>query len=310
METLFDLVNPKIVDDIHEDQVNHRLNRNESVRVVHVPVVSIVDHPDNKKMYLDIEDEQCFQNLKQDILENGIIHIPVCKKHNGEYVLVDGHRRISVVRALINEGYSQFDSIDIKLIHFDHRFDELEYMLSANVKVRKPSDYSRMMQISAYSQIYDYRRENNEVSKEVTRSSFVAKQMLMGERQVNKFLYIRNRFSDDDIKALLSDSRNSINAFYSSLKAKGDEYELQFEHKPGLRIKSNKKHDKTINLTQKQRQTVLKYTSDMTKLIDASEQVLAIINGDKDLSIKIKRLSKSLQTTIDYLNTQVLTDNL
>jgi len=302
METLFDQINPKITETILNEDMKYRMSSNEPVTIVHVPVASIVDHPDNHLIYLEIEDAQSFQNLKQDIFENGIIHIPVCKKSGGDFVLVDGHRRLAVIRALIHEGHTQFDSIDIKLIRFSSEIDELDYMLAANVKVRKPSDYSRMMQIAAYSKIYDDRRKNNFIKKEMSRSNFIAQHMLMSERQVNKFLYIHNRFSKDEIKELLTDPSNTINRFYASLKAKGDEYELHYENKPGVRLPSPQRKEKTFHLTVKEKQFLNKFVSDLSKVEYKNEQLLIVLYSQKELSNQLKRFSKSLSKTIETIH--------
>lgn len=302
MENQYDLFNQKIIDEIHDEVEDFRINSNTRVRIVNTLVENIFDHPDNHLIYLGIEDELTSLTLKKDILENGIIHIPVCKKKGSDYILVDGHRRLRAIRALFAEGYTQFESIDIKVVSFDDATDELEFMLAANVKVRRPSDFSRMMQISAYSKIYDQRRKNNQISKDVSRSSYIANHMQMSERQTDKFLYIRNRFSSEEIKDLLDNPSVTINSFYGSLKSKGDDYELLYENKPGNRLITKEKEVKMFKLNKKERQIIDKFASDLIKLMETNEKALLVLNGQKDISIRLKRLSKSLITTVELLN--------
>lgn len=303
MESFNDLFNQQIMDDLDDSkQRMSKMNLNEKVHILHVPIESIVEHPDNHKIYLKLEDEIFFENLKQDILENGIIHIPVCIKKGSDFVLVDGHRRIAAIRALYAEGYTQFEAVDIKVVSFENNTDELEFMLAANVKVRKHSDYSKMMQISAYSKIYDQRRQNQQLSKGLTKSCYIAKHMQMGERQINKYLYIRNKFSDEAIKQLLEQPEVTINSFYASLKAKSDEYDYQFENKPGVRLAPQSKKHKQFDLNKKERQLMERFTSSLDKVIELNEDVISIIQNDTMISKRLKRLNKNIIATIQLLS--------
>lgn len=265
-------------------------------------------HPDNHVIYLNYEDETHLDVLKQDILENGIIHLPVCRYKGDEYILVDGHRRLAAIRALVEEGHQQFASIDIKVVDFDNSTDEREFMLSANVKVRKPSEYTRMMQIAAYASIYDERRKNHQSVKGLSKPSYIAKHMQMSERQVNKFLYIRNNFDNAYIKQLLEDPSNTINSFYSAIKSKGDEFDQQFQNKPGLRLQAKKPEQKQLKLNKKEKQLTTKLASDLQDLIQTNEKVLVFLQNDRSISVRLKRLTRSLLTTEALLRDLIAKD--
>lgn len=303
MDNFYDLFNKQILDEIESsDQKTTKINSNEKAQILHVPIEKIVEHPDNHKIYLKIEDEVYFDNLMQDIMENGIIHIPVCIKKGSDFILVDGHRRVMAVKALYAEGYAQFESIDIKVVSFENSTDELEFMLAANVKVRKHSDYSKMMQISAYAKIYDQKRKDMQLPKGLTKSSYIAKNMQMGERQVNKYLYIRNNFDDKTIKQLLEQPEVTINSFYSSLKSKSEEYENQFENKPGVRLAPKKKVAKPFAINKKERLLTERLASNLYKMIELNDEVITILQSTSIISKRLKRFRKSLEQATQLLD--------
>ncbi len=235
----------------------------------------LIPHPKNTTLHPEVEDEKEIERIKQSILEQGLINPICCKEENGRYVILSGHLRHKALTCLVNEGYEHYHEIQVKIVSFDTEEDELEYLLDANALTRRTTDYTKMMHIATYSQIYDEKKKNSELNIGDSEQAYISQKMGISKRQVCKFLFIRNNLEEKVINEIISGNEMSLNKLYQRMK----ELEIQ---EMGLDEKDIKKSlisdinftDENISFSVKTEKTLQKVSKDLERL---NKSVLSLL---------------------------------
>lgn len=294
---LFEAEIQKEIKDAKVTGIPHSKNESYTVKRVYLDQIRVLDV--NSIIYLEEEDDLQLEELKASILSLGLLHAPLVKVSRDTFTLIAGHRRFKALKALVEEGYTQFKSIDVVIRSFDSEVDELEARLDSNVITRNESEYSKMMLVSAYQKAFQKRLELNQISGTKVEKTYIANKMHMSERQVVKYLYIRKRLDNVKIKEL-TDHKISLNQIYDLMKENGDVFDNDSDAKP-IALK-NKKEKPLPKLTKDEQRKLVSLKINIDKLREQNERLIEDLNSKKQITKRLKKLKISLTTAFFSIN--------
>lgn len=254
------------------------------------------DNPLNSKIYLAQEDRAPIEKLKASIRANGLINPIVCRKAKEGYTILSGHLRKTALVELVEEGLLQFQKVKISTVYVEKE-DELEYLLDANVVIRNRSDYSKMEEVNSYASIYENLKDRNQLPEGMSANMFVASKMDMSQRQIAKYMYIKNKLEQEAIHELLKEHNMSLDKIYALMKKHGDEFSAEYftSSKPKEKVKQIKEEKgEPLNLLVKERKAITKVLNDLERVATSSESLLDSDNLYKTTRKQITKLKKAI----------------
>lgn len=278
------------------------LNKDVSYEVIRLE--DLKENNLNAYIYLAQEDKSRIEGLKESIRINGLIHPLVCKKTKECYTLLSGHLRKVALEELVKEGLLQFQEVKVKVVNVSDE-DELEYLLDANVVKRHKTDYSKMMEVRGYSSIYEKLKENDEIPTGLTANIYIANKMQMSQRQIAKYMHIKNNLHKEDINDLVNNQNMSLENIYSQLKKYGDAFEEEYFSKKGSRIEKMQKKEEQLEpmkLLVKENNAIAKVLKDLERINTSNNILLESDNLYKIANKKLKRYTKSAENYAMFLN--------
>lgn len=289
--------------DNSEEEVTPLINDNSNHNYEDIEIDKMIPSEENKSIYLTIEDEPFFEGLKQSILELGLIDPIVCEKVNDNYIIVSGHRRHTALMALYKEGHDQFKMTKARIIRCETKAKQLQTMLDANNTSREISDYSKMMSVRKYSEIYQIRKKNKQLSVGITEKEFVAKKMGMGPTQVAKYLFIHHHIDSALLEEVLKGDHISLNKLYlkmQDIKKNHDDLNNELSKvKSGIKKPVDTASERIIEtrLSSKTKNKVKRFSKDLSKVYDTGKGLLLT----NDLDDKAKKQVNNLLNRMDVI---------
>ena len=149
-------------------------------------------------------DEKDIQDLADDIEDNGLLQNLVVKPlEDGNYLLVAGHKRYNAIKELVeNRGLDKFSSIYCYILDKNESEEETLLKLhTTNLLSRDITEYEMMEAIKTLKDIYQKLAEQGKKPKGKVRD-LISEQVNLGSTQVQKYMTIADKASDETLEAL------------------------------------------------------------------------------------------------------------
>lgn len=269
-------------------------NKNANSVYKKVSIKELKENSLNRYIYLAQEDENQLEKLKASIRKIGLIHPIVCKEKDGMFTILSGHLRKRALFELVQEGLSQYQEVQIKVIDVDEE-SELEYLLDANVVKRNKTDYSKMMEVRGYSSSYEKLKSKGKIVTGLTANKYVSNKMDMGERQIAKYMYINNRLSKEDITELVKGCELSLDKIYGLIQKHGDAFEELFLSKEVTekKVENEEVVNEKYELLVKEKNAIKRVLKDLERINANSDALLEFDALYKRINKELKRYIKS-----------------
>lgn len=281
-----------------------------------VNIHDLVPNDENKSIYLEIEDQPSFNKLKQSIKEIGLIEPIVCQSadKNNKYVIISGHRRHSALLELFKEGHKQFKTIEVKVANGTKKEDVLQTILDANNSTREISEYSKMISVMKYAEVYQGKKKRKEIPVGLTEKKFVSDRMNIGERQIAKYLYMYKRIEPSILQEVINNNEFSLNQLYNRMdelkKQKIDIKELTIDDFLNSE-KPNDNDSKAIietDISIKTKNKMKRFSKDLCKVYDVGKGITQTKDLDNKTKKHVNNLLKRIENTLNEFQTLLESD--
>lgn len=160
------------------------------------------------------EGKESLQELANSIAAVGIIHPPTVNHIEGEYYVISGERRIRAMRLL---GWKTAPCF---VISEENNDLVMARLYSANIDVRSFTPWQMLEYTEQLTVFYKKLIENKEVTGTIRKN--IAEHLHISERQIAKYIYIKNRLSllyENEI-ADLKNGEMTANKAYNIIKSR------------------------------------------------------------------------------------------
>lgn len=186
--------------------------KKQNFNTVNIHIDKIIPNERNKYSVQDIDE------LKFSILHNGLKqNLEVYDLKNGLYKLISGERRYTALRALVDEGYSDFSLVPCLVTDFSlnklplsESSKEMFALITTNSEARDFTEADRMFQVRELKKIYTELQRNG-IKLTGKMSELIANDLDLSERQVKRFNYIE-KHGTDELKEKIENNEISIRA--------------------------------------------------------------------------------------------------
>ena len=296
--------------EVDENQLELIFEDNNEDEYKDVNISDLIPSVENKSIYLEVENESNFNALKQSIKETGLIHPIVCyqDQRSKKYTIISGHRRHAALIELSAEGHSQFNTTKVKVIKNRTKIDIMLTMLDANTCSREFSEYSKMMSVAKYAEIYQIKKKNKELPTGLTEKKFVSDRINIKERQVAKYLYMHNKLDPSLLKEVLNNNEMTLNKLYDRMQELKDEYQ-DISKVTSEQVLANEKladvkdrHVDEVKISVKAKNKVKKFSKDISKVYDVGKEIAQFKEIDNQTKKQINSLLRKMENTLKELN--------
>ena len=287
-------------------------------RITDIPIEKIVPNGKNKYSIQSIEE------LKFTILHNGLKqNLEVYSIGEGLYKLITGERRYTALKALVDEGYTQFSMVpclvtDLSLnkLPLSEASKEMYAIITTNSETRVYTDADRMFQVRELKKIYTELQKNG-VKLTGKMNDLIAEDLNISKTQVGRYSFVESH-GTEELKEKVSNGEITIRAA-ESVAHLSPAKQKEILKKEEVTAASAEKEIKKVEKKKAQRKdNTSKRSSSMINLSEASvlnlelnkfKTKLEVLNFewndtvvDEDthtiLSIKVKQLNDILDFII------------
>lgn len=184
--------------------------KKQAFRITDIPIEKIV--PNNRNKY----SIQSIEELKFTILHNGLKqNLEVYPIGEGLYKLITGERRYTALKALVDEGYTQFSMVpclvtDLSLnkLPLSEASKEMYAIITTNSETRVYTDADRMFQVRELKKIYTELQRNG-IKLTGKMNELIAEDLNMSPTQVKRYNYVEMH-GTEELKEKISNGEISI----------------------------------------------------------------------------------------------------
>ncbi|MDE5671076.1 MAG: ParB/RepB/Spo0J family partition protein [Eubacterium sp.] len=290
-------------------------------RITDIPIEKIVPNGKNKYSIQDIED------LKFTILHNGLKqNLEVYPIGEGLYKLITGERRYTALKALVDEGYTQFSMVpclvtDLSLneLPLSEANKELYAIITTNSEIRDFTDADRMFQVKGLKMIYTELQKNG-VKLTGKMNDLIAKELNISSTQVKRYNYVEKHGTDElkekvesgEINIRTAESVAHLTPAKQTELLKKDEVTSESATKEIKKVEKKKAQRKDNALKKKNAMINLSEASVINLEINELKSKMEIFNSEWNdtivdetthdiLSIKVKQLNDILDFIIEKI---------
>ena len=301
---------------------NKSLNEKKpTFRITDIPIEKIVPNGKNKYSIQSIEE------LKFTILHNGLKqNLEVYSIGEGLYKLITGERRYTALKALVDEGYTQFSLVpclvtDLSLneLPLSESSKEMYAIITTNSETRVYTDADRMFQVSELKKIYTELQQNG-VKLTGKMNDLIAKDLNISATQVKRYNYVE-KHGTDELKEKVKSGEINIRTAESVAHLTPTNQKKILENDEVTSASAEKEIKKTEKKKAQRKDNTLKKTNTMINLSEASvinleinnlKSKMEIFNSEWNdaivdekthdiLSIKVKQLNDVLDFIINTI---------
>lgn len=274
-----------------------------------VSIYDLIPNDENKSIYLEIEDQPSFNQLKQSIKEIGLIEPIVCQdtNKNSQYIIISGHRRHSALLELYKEGHQQFSTTKIKIARSTKKENITQTMLDANNSTREISEYSKMVSVIKYAEIYQEKKKRKEIPVGLTEKKFVSDRMNIGERQIAKYLFMYKKIESSILEEVVNNNEVSLNKLYERMdKLRKQDIDITELTIDDFLNNGKPKRDKSttiieMEISTKTKNMVKRFSKDLSKTFDVGKGITQANDLDEKSKKRISNLLKRIEKEINEL---------
>lgn len=169
-----------------------------SFKTVNIEIDKIIPNERNEYSVQDIEE------LKFSILHNGLKqNLEVYQIGEGLYKLISGERRFTAIKALVEEGHSEFSSVPCLVTDLSQNElplsednKELYAIITTNSEARDFTDADRMFQVKGLKKIYTELQQNG-VKLTGKMTDLIANDLNISSTQVKRYNYVESHGVDE-----------------------------------------------------------------------------------------------------------------
>lgn len=311
LELKYDIGSGSTNYEVSDNQLALGYDANSKDEYIYVDIHDLIPSDENKSIYLEIEDQPSFNKLKQSIKEIGLIEPIVCQSadKNNKYVIISGHRRHSALLELSKEGHQQLNTIEVKVAKSTKKENVLQTMLDANNSTREISEYSKMISVIKYAEVYQGKKKRKEVPVGLTEKKFVSDRMNIGERQIAKYLYMYKNIETSIIEEVINNNEFSLNKLYNRMdelrKQKINIKELTIDDFLNSEKPNNDESKANIetDVSTKTKNKVKRFSKDLSKVYDVGKGITESKDLDNKTKKHVNNLLKRIENTLNELHT-------
>ncbi len=290
-------------------------------RITDIPIEKIVPNGKNKYSIQSIEE------LKFTILHNGLKqNLEVYSIGEGLYKLITGERRYTALKALVDEGYTQFSMVpclvtDLSLneLPLSEANKELYAIITTNSEIRDFTDADRMFQVKGLKMIYTELQKNG-VKLTGKMNDLIAKELNISSTQVKRYNYVEKHGTDElkekvesgEINIRTAESVAHLTPAKQTELLKKDEVTSESATKEIKKVEKKKAQRKDNALKKKNAMINLSEASVINLEINKLKSKMEIFNSEWNdtivdetthdiLSIKVKQLNDILDFIIEKI---------
>lgn len=186
--------------------------KKQAFRITDIPIEKIV--PNNRNKY----SIQSIEELKFTILHNGLKqNLEVYPIGEGLYKLITGERRYTALKALVDEGYTQFSMVpclvtDLSLnkLPLSEASKEMYAIITTNSETRVYTDADRMFQVRELKKIYTELQQNG-IKLTGKMNELIAEDLNISRTQVGRYNFVESH-GTEELKQKVADGEITISA--------------------------------------------------------------------------------------------------
>ncbi|PHV69224.1 chromosome partitioning protein ParB [Sporanaerobium hydrogeniformans] len=172
------------------------------------------------------------EELAESILLVGLQQPIVLGKVEDEYRVISGHRRLSAMKRLLEQGHNQFEKIECLYAEMSESMLNLS-LIVGNAFTRKMTDYDLVMQEKKLKEALLKAKEAGEIEIKGKLRDFIAELMDVSRTKVGQIEAINNNLSDEAKEELKEGNMNFTTAYEVSRLTKKEQEEVVNHIKQG-----------------------------------------------------------------------------